>query len=339
MKQRKLRFVALCTAVSLLCCACAPAESAQSLSSPYIAGSAEPEDAQMLYIGMMLKTLDNPYFTRIKTGAEDAADANNAQIMVVSANDESDTETQTDMLLTMASMALDVLIFSPSGTVDTQAALDRAEQTGKLVMTVDTELSVGTCDCYIGTNHYTAAYREGDYAAKLAGAGAHAVILRGQTGDTAHDTRTVGLRKALTEGGVIIADEIDCGTSEERAAQAVAALLEQPEYPTVICTTSDALAIGAQQAVEESGYTDVYIFSFDAMEEVTQLIADGKITAAIAQDPYRIGQLCVETAVKLSRGESVPHVIYTDAELITADNAADHLKQLEQQSEPNDIYG
>lgn len=336
MKQKKLRMAALCTAVIVLCCACAP--EAEHPSIPYEAGSAEPADINMLYIGMMLKSLDNSYFTCIKAGAEDAADANNVQIMVVSANDESDTETQADMLLTMANMALDVLIFSPGGTVDTQAALDRAKQTGKLVMTVDTALSEGDSHCYIGTNHYTAAYREGDYAAKVAGAGAQAVILRGQTGDMAHDMRTDGLRKALTEGGVMIRDEIDCGASEECAADTIRELLQQPEYPTVICTTADALAIGAQQAAEEIGCKDVHIFSFDAMEEVTRLIADGKITAAIAQDPYRIGQLCVQTAVQLSHGESVPHVIYTDTELITADNAAAHLKQLEEQSNPKSIY-
>lgn len=320
----------LLTVGLLLCCACgARKPDTGSGGIPADTGSAAVPHAplSMPYIGIILKAQNNPYFQLIKAGAEDEADAEGVQVMVFSPDAEDNTVDQADMLLTMANMSVDVIAIAPSSAQSLTEGLTRAAENGKILMAVDTVLPFDGCACYIGTDHYNAAYRQGVYAAKLAEGSGRAVILRGREDDRAHTLRTYGLEDGLKAGGAAVAETAVCG-SEEEAEQTVTQLLAAHPERNIICTTFDSAAVGAQRAAAHAGRDDVHIVSFDGMPEVSELVRAGEIDAAVAQDPYRIGQLCVQNAVRLYHGETVPESIHTDAELITPDNAQAHMEQL-----------
>lgn len=203
---RKFCLVGLLTLCSLLCCACGGGSAKRDhTEDPTDTGSGaatQPSVLDMPYIGILLKSLDNPYFDLIKAGAEDEADALGVEVMVFSPDDEDDTDDQADMLLTMANMAVDVIAIAPIDESALADGLARAEKNGKIILSVDTALDYDGCACYIGTDNYNAAYQQGQYAAGLVDEGACAVILRGQAEDRAHTLREYGLEDALHDGGV-----------------------------------------------------------------------------------------------------------------------------------------
>ncbi|GAA3329771.1 hypothetical protein GCM10020331_079580 [Ectobacillus funiculus] len=65
---------------------------------------------------------------------------------------------------------------------------------------------------------------------------------------------------------------------------------------------------------------------------MVDLIEDGTLTSTIAQNPYDMGYISVETAVKVIKGEKkLQKNIDTGIDIITKDNAKqqlDFLKQL-----------
>lgn len=332
-KSGKMCLIAVC--ILLLCCAC-------GTSVPQNAGSAEqmadtssditppPSSLSTPYVGILLKSVNTAYFDLIKAGAEDEADALGVQVMVVSPDNETDTEDQADMLLTMAGMAVDVIVIAPSNTDNLDDGLERAIQNGKIIMAVDTNLDFDGCACYIGTDNYNAAYDQGEYAAQLVGEDANAVILRGQADDKAHTLREYGLSDALDAGGVDVLDIAVCDSSEKKAEEVMAELLETYSDLDVICATSDSMAVGAQRAIAHAG-RDIHIVSFDGMQEASELTRVGEIDATFAQAPYEMGRLCIQNAVKLYRGETVENRIYTDTELITQGNAQAHIDEINRQ--------
>lgn len=329
-KISKMWLSAAC--ILLLCCACGTSDPQNGGSTEQIPGSDINPSSSLTtpYVGIMLKSLSSPYFELIKAGAEDEADALGVQVMVVSPDQEVDIQDQEDMLFTMAGMAVDVIIIAPSNTDNLDDGLARAVQNGKIIMAVDTNLDSDACSCYIGTDDYNAAYDQGEYAAQLVGEDANAVILRGQANDKAHTLREYGLIDALVEGDVNVLDVGVCDSSEQKAEQVMTELLETYSDLDVICVTADSMAVGAQRAIADAG-RDIRIVSFDGMLEASELTRVGEIDAIFAQNPYEMGRLSIQNAIKLYNGEEVERNIYTDTELITQGNAQAHIDEIKRQ--------
>lgn len=332
-KIRRICLVGLLTALSLLCCACGSGFTKRGRTDdPADAGSADTAPVSPLdtpYVGIVLKSLENPYFDLIKAGAEDEADELGVEVMIFSPEEEDDTEDQAEMLRTMATMAVDVIAIAPVDADALQDGLTLATQNGKILIAVDTSLRYDGCSCYIGTDNYTAAYRQGSYAAGLVDKGAYAVILRGQAQDKAHTLREYGLEDALHDGGIHVLDTEICNSSEEQAEEAMRHLLKTHPTIDVVCTTSDSMALGAYRAIAEAGLGDtIHIVSFDGMQEVSELVRTGEIDAVFAQDAYEIGRECIRNAVKLYQGEEVPETIHTDVTLITQETAQAHIDEV-----------
>ncbi len=330
----------LCMTVcmAMLCCACGSSSGRPEAG----AGSAElPEEhpasstcshdiTDTPYVGIVLKATDNPYFSLLKAGAEHEADLLGIQVMVVSPNHESNIQQQADLVSTMANMAVDVIAVAPSHEEDLADALQLAEDNGKLLLSVDTALEYEGSACYIGTDQYKAGYQQGQYAAKLVEQNdtASAVVLRGPAEDKTHNLREYGIVDALGDGCVTVVSVEDCGCDEETAEQTMTELLEQHPEINVVCTTSDSMAVGAQRAIANAGKKDVHIVAFDGMQEASELVRIGEIDAVFAQDPYEMGRLCVDYALKLYQGEDVEASVHTDVELITQGNAQAHMDEI-----------
>ncbi|MFC1463842.1 MAG: sugar ABC transporter substrate-binding protein, partial [Candidatus Brachytrichaceae bacterium NZ_4S206] len=63
------------------------------------------------------------------------------------------------------------------------------------------------------------------------------------------------------------------------------------------------------------------VVGFDANPDAAAAILAGEMEATVAQNPYNMGALGVENALKLIRGESIPENIDTGTELVTKENA------------------
>ena len=321
----RLTCLLLCTA--LFCRSCGATDP--------IVGSGGTQ-INMPYIGIVLKSTDNPYFALIKAGAEYEADQIGAQVVIASPDKEGDVKEQAQLVAAMAKQATDVIIVSPSNEQSITEELKKAKNKGKLILAVDTSSDFDGCDGYIGTDQYDAAYQQGKYAAKLVAEdeNAQAVILRGADGDKTHMLREYGLEDSLEKGGVPIfsVEYGDC--QEDKAEDIMEELLEKDKKAKeirLVCTTSDSMAVGAQRAIAESRRDDIHIVSFDGMIDASELVRVGEIDAAFAQEPYEMGKQCVDYAVKLFNGGATGKSVHTDVELITADNAEAHISELQRE--------
>lgn len=322
--------------VCMVLCLCGCGTPSHNMGSADISSGSAPDNSvdltvlDMPYIGVILKSTNNPYFALMKAGIEDEADALGVQVMVVSPESETSADAQADLLDTMSNMAVDVIAIAPSNEDILLDGLKNAYKNDKIIMAIDSSLSFEGCSCYIGTDHYTAAYREGKYAAELIQEteNVNAVILRGAKNDKTHTLREYGLTDGLHDGGAHVLDAEICNSSDAEAEKATNELLKIYGNIDAICTTNDAMAIGAQRAVAEAGRKDIHIVSFDGMQDASELVRVGEIDADFAQDAYTIGTLCVDNAVKLYHGETVEKSIHTDIECITASNAEQHIEEI-----------
>jgi ribose transport system substrate-binding protein len=110
----------------------------------------------------------------------------------------------------------------------------------------------------------------------------------------------------------------------EDARRKITDLLQQ--YPegelAAIWSCWDVPSIGASQALEEAGRTEVKIYGIDGDPTALEIMAEPGSTIAgdMAQQPYLIGQTSIQNVAKYLAGESVTTNTFVQPYLVTPDN-------------------
>jgi len=82
------------------------------------------------------------------------------------------------------------------------------------------------------------------------------------------------------------------------------------------------MALGAVEALKSAAMMkDVLLVGFDANPDAAVSVLAGDMRATVAQNPYNMGAIGVESVVKLLNGGSLPPVIDTGTILVTKANA------------------
>lgn len=326
--MRKKRLFALFTACALTASLAACGSSGNGSSGS--AGSASGEDGN-IKVALVCKQLSDEHWALLKKGAEQAAKDLEVEVHVVGPKAESEVQQQVEMIENELGGGVDALGVAPATPEAVTTAIQQADDKGVPVITVDTDLpDYANKKSFVGTGGESAGRMGGEYAASLAGEGGKAIILRGRAGDTTHDQREAGIVAGLEAGGVEILEIRDCMAEAERAMNAMQDMIINYDQIDVVVTTCDTMAQGAQRAIEGAG-RDIPVVGFDGTISVVELVEQGSvIKATVAQAPYEMGYLAVETLVKLAKGEPVEERIDSGATLITQENAAAFMEELNQ---------
>jgi len=168
----------------------------------------------------------------------------------------------------------------------------------------------------------------GEYAAQLINdeldGAAHVAIL--DFPDVANVVvRADAIREAIEENApdAIIVGNYLGGTPDFGLTSMETALIEHPEI-NVVVSINDAGALGALQAIENTGRDDIIIVGIDAETQALELIAEGGMyRATVDTSPARTGELTINAAVKLLAGAEIPQNIAVEVTLITAEILAE----------------
>ncbi|BCQ39952.1 MULTISPECIES: sugar ABC transporter substrate-binding protein [Erwinia] len=95
----------------------------------------------------------------------------------------------------------------------------------------------------------------------------------------------------------------------------------------------DVPQIGATQAVDAAGRSEIKTYAVDGSPDVVSLVKDPKSSAAavVAQQPYLIGKTAVQNAARYLAGDrNLPPATYVPSLVVTKENAAEVQKTLGQ---------
>jgi ribose transport system substrate-binding protein len=185
-----------------------------------------------------------------------------------------------------------VVGFEPS----LDAIVNKAIDTGIPVVAVDADLPTSKRLAFVGTGNYNAGITGGQKMAQLIGEkGKVAVMTR--PGQSNLEERIAGYKAAFAKyPGIELVQEVDTQADATIAAQAAAGLLQKyPDLAGIACVNAEG-GSGAVTAVKEANLAGkVKIIAMDRGNEVLEGIADGTISASVAQQtalmPYYAVQI------------------------------------------------
>ena len=312
--NRVLRVAVPIGAIALVLTGCASSTPAATASSPKIAA--------------VIKGLDNPFFQAMENGINDTAKADGLTVTVQAAADIGDTTGQADKLTTVAGQDFGCYVVNPISGSNLVQALSQISTSGKKIVNIDNPIDAAAAKTaniniatYIGTDNVAAGGKAGDFITKQVPSGTVAII-GGVAGDVTSAARIDGFKKAV-DGKLTVVQETAADWKRELALTAATNIITAHPDVKAFFAANDGMGLGIVKAIENAGLTGkIDVVSVDGNKDALQSVADGGLTATVAQYPYAVGTLGVQACEVLSAGGTVPASIESPTALVTKDLAA-----------------
>lgn len=268
-------------------------------------------------LGLVLSTLNNPFFVTLRDGAQKAADAAGTKLIIVDAQD--DSAKMTAGIEDLITKKVSAILINPTDSDAVVPAIQKANDSGIPVFTVDRGSNGGTVVSHIASDNVAGGSMAAEFLCNAIGGQGNVVELQGVAGTSAARDRGQGFNDYMTascQGVTIVAQQTANFNRDEGLTVFENILQAQPDIAGVFAH-NDEMILGAIQAAEAANRTGIVFVGFDAIDDAVQAVKDGKLAATVAQQPAEMGRLAVETALKSLNGEKVEASIPVPLSLIT----------------------
>jgi fructose transport system substrate-binding protein len=280
-------------------------------------------------IGLITKTESNPFFVKMKEGAQAQAKKDNVKLLTASGKTDTDNASQVTALENMTTQGAKVILDVPADSKAVVPAVKKARDAGVIVIALDTPTEPqDAVDALFATDNMKAGELIGQYAkAAVAKMGITPKIgmIDLAPGVSVGVLRHNGFLKGfgIKEGDPQIAGAAPAEGDQTKAQAAMENLLQKEPGINVIYTINEPSAFGATTALKAAGKDpkDYVMVSVDGgCKAITDGIKPGVIDATSQQYPLKMAALGVEKGAAAARGGEKPSG-YTDTgvTLITAD--------------------
>jgi fructose transport system substrate-binding protein len=289
--------------------------------------------AQQPVIGLITKTESNPFFVKMKDGAQAAARANGVRLLTGAGQNDGDNAGQVTAMENMIAAGAKVLLITVNDSKAIVPAIRKARAKGILVIALDSPTDPqDATDALYATDNYEAGILIGSYArAILAGKPAKIAMLDLFPGHPVGAQRHNGFlkgfglpapRKASNDLGrpAAVVCMADSYGNQTRGQAAMENCLQKNPDINLVYTINEPTAAGAYTALKAAGKEKgVVIVSVDGGCQGIRDIASGEIAATAQQYPVKMAELGVAAGVAyLKTGKKPSGYTDTGVSLIAA---------------------
>jgi fructose transport system substrate-binding protein len=274
-------------------------------------------------VGLITKTDTNPFFVKMKEGAQQAADKEGLTLQSFAGKQDGDNEAQVQAIENLISSGAKGILITPSDSKAIVPSIDKAKQAGLLVIALDTPTDpADAVDATFATDNYQAGKLIGQWAkAKFDKDGKQAKIAfldlnaNGVSVDVQRD-------QGFMEGfGINVGDKTKIGDendpriaghdvtdgAEAKGRSAMENLLQKDPSINLVYTINEPAAAGAYQALKSAGKDKaVTIVSVDGGCPGVDNVKAGAIGATSMQFPLKMASLGVEAVSKFAKDGTKP---------------------------------
>jgi fructose transport system substrate-binding protein len=323
------------------------------------AGAASAQDE--ISIGLVTKTDSNPFFAKMREGAQAKADELGVKLQAFAGKFDGDNDTQVTAIENLISSGVKGILLAASDTKAIGPVVQQARDAGILVIALDTPLDpASAADATFATDNFKAGELIGQWA-------------KGQLGDKAAETPVAFLDAIETQPTVDVArdqgfmqgfgidpkdttrylDEEDerivghfwAQGSEEGGRTGMETLLQKDPSLGVVYTINEPTAAGAYEALKAAGMDgQVLITSVDGGCPGVENVKAGVIGATSMQFPLLMASLGVEAVVNYARTGEKPEpspgldFFNTGVELVT-DKPVDGVESITSEEALSQCWG
>lgn len=264
-------------------------------------------------IGLVLSTLNNPFFVTLKDGAQNMADKNNCELIIL--DSQNDAVKELSNVEDLITQKVDMILINPTDSDAVVNAIKMANKANVPIITLDRGAASGDVVTHIASDNVAGGKIAGEYMIELLGNKGNVAELEGIAGTSAARDRGLGFNEAIAESEIQVVAKQVADFDRTKGLSVMENILQaQPDIVGVFAH-NDEMALGALTAIEASGRS-IVVIGFDATEDAIQAVKDKKMAATVAQQPALIGELGVQSALKYFNGDELDAFIPVDLTLV-----------------------
>ncbi|MFP3126582.1 sugar ABC transporter substrate-binding protein [Ectobacillus funiculus] len=286
-----------------------------------------PKEDHRPKVVVVSKEEKTEYWKAFKSGAEKAFNELGIDGKVIVPDFSRSITKQDDTLQKILKQYPDALVVAPTQAQSSYLIpiLMEYKRQNIPVLLADTDIEWEDKTSFIGVDNFILGKKAGALLASMLQPGDQVALIHGTLSGAVSRDRIKGVKESLEKAGIQVAVQQQ-GYDESWNRKSVMGNILQ-SYPDIkgVFATDDLLALDALQIIEQKGLK-IPVIGTDGTTKMMKYIEEGKLSATIAQNPYDMGYISVEQALRAIKGKGVIKWNDSGIDIITQDNARDRLK-------------
>lgn len=272
---------------------------------------------------LLVKKLNSSFWTDIEDAVKDQCAEYGWDVETLCPVTADSNEEQIELLEQSLLNPPDVYLLCPADSKGIAPVIEQINEAGVPIINVQTRISGDDLDyvTFIGVDTYEMAKVGATEILKRVPDAENVIILEGITGSNT----TEDIKRGVTEvfeaapGVTIVASQTANGQRQDGMTVTQNLLQANPDVDIIFAGNGE-MALGAAEALRQSGKTGVAIATINTSAEITQAIMDGIITLTVDDVSWKLGQQGVVAAKDYFEGKELPKEILVDVMIEDKDN-------------------
>jgi ABC-type sugar transport system substrate-binding protein len=290
--------------------------------APVRAAGAEPAPVRM---GVVLNSLDNPFWVAIYAGASAHARRLEVRATVRSVATNADLAGQAAQVRALVADRKDCYVVGPITATNLVTALRGVRRP---IVVINSPIDPAAAKrarvrirTYIGTDDFAAGRLAGAQMASLLRGAGEVALLGGWADNVNSGLRLGGFERGIRRSRLRVVARFNADYDRTKAEIAAERILRAHPRLSGFFAANDLMALGVADALRAAGKTgEVRVIGLDGSAEALDAVRAGSISATVSQYPYVMGQLAVEACGAAARGATLPARVDAPIALLTKAN-------------------
>lgn len=268
---------------------------------------------------LAVSTLSNPFFIEMRDGAQEVADKEGVDLVVVDAQD--DPATQSNQLADALSQNFDLVVLNATDSDAVAPAVKGLNDANVPVILVDRQVNGADFETYVASDNVELGKLGGEALVEAIGGKGKVAVLRGISGLPSSNERFEGFNSAADAAGdveVVAAQVADFDRA--RGLDVMSDILQSNPDIVGVFAENDEMALGAIQALGPRAGKDVFVVGIDGTPDALKAVDGGTMYATVAQQAGELGKAGINQALAFLDGKTLDKTTVVDVKVVKADS-------------------
>jgi ribose transport system substrate-binding protein len=278
-------------------------------------------------VAVVLKNTKSEYWAIMVSGIEKGLENFGMKGEIFSS--DQNNENQLSILKRVLKEKPDALIFSPENPSASIPVLKEFQKEHIPVLVVDTGVNWSAQTSFIGTDNSSLGEKAGELLSSMMQPDDKVALISKISRNTVYTDRIHGAEQALHAVGInTVEGKIQVDDANAKVIPVIAKLLKNNPDIKGVFAPNDEMALEVLKYLHQKG-VNIQVVGADGIIEMLKYIENGTLKGTVAQNPYDMGYISVENALKAIKGQRLEKKINSDVDIITEDNAKSKIDFLE----------
>lgn len=264
-------------------------------------------------VGLVISTLNNPFFVTLRDGAIQQAKTSGINLIVL--DSQNDSAKELSNIEDLVGQKVAAILINPTDSDAVGAAIKLANKNKIPVITLDRGANSGVVVSHIASDNVAGGKMAGEFIVKTLGGKGSVVELEGIAGTSAARDRGKGFNEAIAKSSIKVVSRQTADFDRTKGLTVMENILQGQSSIDAVFAHNDEMALGALKAIQGSG-RKIIVVGFDANDDAVASVKAGAMIATVAQQPALIGSMGVSTIKSVLGGKTVEKYVPVALQLV-----------------------